>query len=79
MIDGKSTKDASVQICAQYGSMDPIYLGRSALVRKIEEGCLCFFVFHTNFLVFGVVEKSHQTELMRCLNTNFLGDTKYTF
>ena len=79
MIDGKSTEDASGQIYAQYGSMDHIDLGRSAPVRKREEGCFCSFVFHIAFLVFGVVEKSHQTELVRRLNTNYLGDTKYTF
>ena len=79
MIDGKSTEEASSQICAQYGSMDHIDLGGSAPVRKREEGCLCFFVFHTTFLVFGVVEKLHQTELVRRLNTNYLGKAKYTF
>ena len=53
MIDGISTEDASGQICAQYGSMDHIDLGRSTPVRKREEGYLCFFVFHTTFFVFG--------------------------
>ena len=71
MIDGKSTEDASGQICAQYGLMDHIDLGQSAPVRKREDGCLYFFVFHTTFLVFGVVGKSHQTELVRRLNTNY--------
>ncbi len=56
MIDGKSPEDAPGQICAQYGLMDHIDLGRSARVRKREDGCLCFFVCHTNFLVFGVAE-----------------------
>jgi hypothetical protein len=79
MIDGKSTVDASGQICAQYGSMDHIDIGRSAPVRKREEGCLCFVMFHTTFLVCGIVEKSHQDELVRRLNTNYLGDTRYTF
>ena len=79
MIDGKATEDVSGQICAQYGLMDHIDLGRSTLVRKREEGCLCFFVFHTTLLVFGVAEKSHQTELLRHLNTYYLGDTKYHF
>ena len=71
--------DASGQICSQYGSMDHIDLGGSAPVRKREEVCLCLFVFHTTFLVFGVVEKSHQDELVRRLNTNYLGDIRYTF
>jgi hypothetical protein len=79
MIDGISTEDASGQICAQYGSMDHIDLGRSAPDRKREGGCLCLFVFHTTFLVFGVVEKSHPTELVRSMNTNYLGDTKHSF
>ena len=79
MIDEKSTEDVSGQMCAQYGLMDHIDLGRSAQDKKREGGCLCLFVFHTIFLVFGVVEKSHQTELVRHLNTNCLGDTKYTF
>ena len=70
MIDGKLTEDAPGQICAQYGLMDHIDLGWSAPVRKREDSCLCFFVFHTSFLVFAVVEKSHKTELVRCLNTN---------
>ena len=70
MVDGISTEDASGEICAQYGLMYHINLGRSAPVRKREDSCLCFFVFHTTFLVFGVVEKSHKTELVRCLNTN---------
>ena len=69
MIDGKSPEGAIGQICAQHGLMDHINLGRSTPVRKIEDGCLCFFVFHTTFLVFGVVEKSHKTELVRRLNT----------
>ena len=64
-------EDVSGQICAQYGLMEYIDLGRSATVRKREGGCLCLFVFHTKFLVFGVVEKSHQTELVRRLNTNY--------
>ena len=70
MVDGISTEDASGEICAQYGLMDHIDLGRSAPVRKREEGCLCFFVFNTTFLVFGVVGKSNKTELVRCMNTN---------
>ena len=72
-------EDASDQIYAQYGSMDHIDLGRSAPVRKREDGYLCFDVFHTTFLVFGVVEKSHQDELLRCLNNNYLGGIRYTF
>ena len=71
MIDGKSTEDASGQICAQYGAMDHIDLEWSTQVRKREEGCVCFFVFHTTFWVLGVVEKSHQSELVRRLNTNY--------
>ncbi len=56
MIDGKSPENAPGQICAQYGLMDHIDLGRSAPVRKREDGCLYLFVCHTNFLVFGVAE-----------------------
>ena len=78
MIDGKSTEDALGQICAQYGLMDHIDLGRSTPIREKEEGCLYFFMFHTTFLVFGDMEKSHQTELVRRLNTNYSGGTKYT-
>ena len=70
MVDGISKEDASGEICAQYGLMDHIDLRRSAPVRKREDSCLCFFVFHTTFLVFGVVGKSNQTELVRCMNTN---------
>ena len=57
MIDGISMEDAPGEICAQYGLMDRIYIGRSATVRKREDSCLCFFVPHTTFLVFGVAEK----------------------
>ena len=71
--------DASGQICSQYEPMDHIDLGRSAPVRKREDGYLCFDVFHTTFLVFGVVENSHQTELVWRLNNNYLGDIRYTF
>ena len=56
MIDGKSLEDALGQICAQYGFMDDIDLGWSTPVREQEKGFLCFFVCHTNFLVFGVAE-----------------------
>ena len=70
MVDGISTEDAPGEICAKYGLMDHIDLVRSALVRKREEGFLCFFVFHTTFLVFNVVGKSNKTELVRCMNTN---------
>jgi len=70
MVDGISMEDASGEICAQYGLMDHIDLGRSAPVRKREDSCLCFFVFHATFLVFGVIGKSNQTELVRCMNTN---------
>jgi hypothetical protein len=59
MIDGISTEDAPGEICAQYGLMERIDLGRSVPVRKREDGCLCFFVPHTTFLVFGVAEKLH--------------------
>ena len=79
MIDGESLEKAPGQICTQYGLMDHINLLRSTPVREPEEGCLCLFVFHTTFLVFGDVEKSHTTELVRRLNTNYLGDTKYHF
>ena len=79
MIDGKSLEDTPGQICTQYGLMDHINLGRSTLVREQEEGCLCFFVFHTTFSVFGDVAKSHQAEIVRHLNHNYLGDTKYQF
>ena len=57
MVDGISMEEASGKICEHYGLMDHIDLGRSAPVRKREDGCLCFFVCHTNFLVFGVAEK----------------------
>ena len=70
MIDGKFPEDAPGQICAQYGLMDHIDLGQSAPVRKREDSCLCSFVFHTTFLVFGVVGKSNQTELVRFMNMN---------
>ena len=70
MVDGISTEDASGEICAQHGLTDHIDLGRSAPVRKREDSCLCLFVFHTTFLVFGVVGKSNKTELVRCMNTN---------
>ena len=53
MIEGKSTEDVSGQICAQYGLMDHINLGRSTPVREQKEGWFCFFVFHTTFFVFG--------------------------
>ena len=76
MIDGEPLEKAPGQICTQYGLKDHIDLWRSTPVRKPEEGCLCFFVFRTTFLVFGDVEKSHQTELVRRQNTNYLGDTK---
>ncbi len=56
MIDGKMPEDAPGQICAQYGLMDHIDLGRLAPVRKREDSWLCFFVCHTTFLVFGVAE-----------------------
>ena len=69
MVDGISKEDASGEICAQYGLIDHIDVGRSAPVRNREDSCLCLFVFHTTFLVFGAVGKSHQTELVRCLNT----------
>jgi hypothetical protein len=75
MIDRKSPEDALGQICAQYGLMDHIDLGWSTPVREQEEDCLCFFVFHTTFLVFDDVEKSHQTELVRRMNNNYVGDT----
>jgi hypothetical protein len=55
-IDGKSPENALGQICTQHGSTDHIDPGRSTPVRKREDGCLCFFVCHTNFLVFGVAE-----------------------
>ena len=51
MIDGKSPENAPAQICAQYGLMDHIDLGRSAPVRNREDSCLCFFVFRTTFLI----------------------------
>ena len=70
MVDGISTEDESGEICAQYGLMDHIDLRRSAPVRKREHSCLCFFVFHSTFFVFGDVGKSNQTELVRCMNTN---------
>ena len=79
MIDWISTEDVSGQICAQYGLMDHIDFGWSAPDIKREGVCLCLFVFHTTFLVFCVVEKSHQTELVRRLNTNYLGDKKHSF
>ncbi len=53
MIDDISREDAPGEICAQYGLMDHIDLGRSAPDRKREGGCLCLFVFHTTFLAFG--------------------------
>ena len=62
MIDGISTEDAPGKIRAQNGLMDHIDLGRSAPIRKREDSCLCFFVPHTTFLVFGVAEKLHKTE-----------------
>ena len=74
IIDGGSQENATDQICTQYGLMDHINLRRSTPVREPEEGCLCFSVFHTTFLEFGVVEKSHQTELVRRMNSNYLGD-----
>jgi hypothetical protein len=79
MIDGELLETAPGQICTQYGLMDHINLWRSTPVREGEEGCLCLFVFHTTFLVFGDVKKSHTTELLRRLNNNYLGDTKYIF
>ena len=79
MIDGKSMENVSGQLCAQYGLIDHIDLGRSTPVREQEEGCLCLFVFHTTFLVFVDMEKSHTTELVRRLITNYLRDTKYHF
>jgi len=57
MIYGKLPENAPGKIFTQHGLMDHIDLGRSAPVRKREDGCLCFFVCHTNFLVFGVAEK----------------------
>jgi len=59
MIDGKLPENVPGEIYAQYGLMDHIDLGRSAPVRKREDGWLCFFVCQTNFLVFGVAE-SHK-------------------
>ncbi len=56
MIDGKSLENAPGQIFTQHGLMDHIDLGRLTPVRKREDRCLCFFVCHTNFLVFGVAE-----------------------
>jgi hypothetical protein len=56
-IDGKSPENALGRICTQHGSTDHIDPGQSTLVRRREDGCLCFFVRHTNFLVFGVAEK----------------------
>ena len=80
---GIRLEKAPGQICTQYGLMDHINLPRSTPVREPEEGCLCLFVFvcvfGTTFLVFGDVEKSHTTELVRRQNTNYLGDTKYYF
>ena len=76
MIDGKLPEDAPGQIYTQYRLMDHINLGRSTLVREQEEGCLCLFVFHITFLVFGAVQKLHQAELVRHRNHNNLGDTK---
>jgi len=40
MIDGKSTEDAPGQICAQYGLMDHIDLGRSAPSER-EKRVVC--------------------------------------
>ena len=79
MIDWELLEKAPGQICTQYGLMDHIDLLRSTPVREPEEGCLCFFVFCTTFLVFGDVEKSHQSDLLRRQNTNYLKDTKYNF
>ena len=79
MIDGESLEKAPGQICTQYKLMDHIDLPRSTPVREPEEGCLYLFVFHTTFLVNVDVEKSHTTDLVRHLNTNYLGDTKYHF
>jgi hypothetical protein len=59
MIDGESLEKAPGQICTQYGLMDHIDHWQSTRVREGEEGCLCLVVFHTFFLVFGDVEKSH--------------------
>ena len=56
MIDEKSPENAPGQICANYGLMDHIDLGRLAPVRKREDGCLCLFVYRTNLLVSGVAE-----------------------
>jgi hypothetical protein len=36
-------------------------------------------VDQTTFLVFGDMAKSHQDELVRRLNHNYFGDTKYHF
>ena len=79
MIDGELLEKASGQKSSQYGLMDHINLLQSTPVREPEEGCLCLLVFHTTFLVFGEVEKSHTTELVRRQNMNYLGDTKYNF
>ena len=79
MIDGESLEKVPGQIRTQYELMDRINLWRSTPVREGEEGCLCLFVFHTTFLVFVDMEKSHTTELVRRLITNYLRDTKYHF
>ena len=60
MVDGESLEKVPGQICAQYGLMDHIDLQQSTPVREPEEGCLCFFVVHTTFLVFGGVENHTQ-------------------
>ena len=79
MIDVESLEKAPGQIRTQYGLMGHIDLWQSTPVREGEEGCLCLFVVHTTFLVFGDVEKLHTTELVRRLNNNYLGENKYLF
>ena len=50
--------------------------GQHPSEREKTDVCVSF-VSHTTFLVFGVVEKSHQDELVSRLNPNYVGDTKY--